>query len=52
METVYNQEELQQYLQQNASITADHPILIDAYLEGRECEVDAICDERTSLSLE
>lgn len=49
METVYNQEELQQYLQQNASITADHPILIDAYLEGRECEVDAICDGKDVL---
>ena len=44
MEIVYNQDELLQYLQQNASVTADHPILIDAYLEGRECEVDAICD--------
>lgn len=44
MEIVYNQDELLQYLQENASVTADHPILIDAYLEGRECEVDAICD--------
>lgn len=44
MEIVYNEEELKQYLQQNASVTADHPILIDAYLEGRECETDAICD--------
>lgn len=44
MEIVYNQDELQNYLQQNATVTAEHPILIDAYLEGRECEVDAICD--------
>ncbi|WP_076460418.1 carbamoyl-phosphate synthase large subunit [Limosilactobacillus caccae] len=44
MEIVYNQDELGQYLKQNATVTADHPILIDAYLEGKECEVDAICD--------
>lgn len=49
MEIVYNQDELQQYLQQNATVTADHPILIDAYLEGRECEVDAICDGKNVL---
>lgn len=23
----------------------DHPILIDKYLAGKECEVDAICDD-------
>ena len=44
MEIVYNEKELRQYLQENADVAADHPILIDAYLEGRECEVDAICD--------
>ena len=44
MEIVYNEEELRQYLKENADVAADHPILIDAYLEGRECEVDAICD--------
>ena len=44
MEIVYNETELEQYLQDNANVAADHPILIDAYLEGRECEVDAICD--------
>lgn len=49
METVYNQAELQRYLQQNASVTAEHPILIDAYLDGRECEVDAICDGQNVL---
>ena len=44
MEIVYNEAELEQYLKDNANIASDHPILIDAYLEGRECEVDAICD--------
>lgn len=44
MEIVYSQTELEQYLQTNAHATVDHPILVDAYLEGRECEVDAICD--------
>ncbi|WP_251546350.1 carbamoyl-phosphate synthase large subunit [Limosilactobacillus caecicola] len=49
MEIVYNETELEQYLQANANVTDEHPILIDAYLEGRECEVDAICDGHTVL---
>lgn len=49
MEVVYNVQELRQYLQQNASVTANHPLLIDAYLDGTECEVDAICDGQDVL---
>ncbi|WP_261622684.1 hypothetical protein, partial [Limosilactobacillus fermentum] len=36
------QAELEDYLNQNADVTGSHPILVDAYLEGAECEVDAI----------
>ncbi|MGJ3805243.1 carbamoyl-phosphate synthase large subunit, partial [Limosilactobacillus fermentum] len=50
MEIVYGQAELEDYLNQNADVTGSHPILVDAYLEGVECEVDAICDgERVLL---
>lgn len=50
MEIVYGQAELKDYLNQNADVTGSHPILVDAYLEGAECEVDAICDgERVLL---
>lgn len=44
MAIVNNEAELLAYLKDNATAAIDHPILIDAYLEGRECEVDAICD--------
>lgn len=44
MEIVNNQQELANYLKENTEVGLAHPILIDAYLEGRECEVDAICD--------
>lgn len=49
MEIVYNEDELRQYLKENADVASDHPILIDAYMEGRECEVDAICDGQDVL---
>lgn len=44
MEIVYNQEELEEYLDLNEPAAVDHPILVDSYLEGMEGEVDAICD--------
>lgn len=50
MEIVDNQAELEAYLDQNEAVTGSHPILVDSYLEGTECEVDAICDgERVLL---
>lgn len=27
----------------------EHPVLVDSYLLGQECEVDAICDGETVL---
>ncbi|MHC9536405.1 carbamoyl-phosphate synthase large subunit [Dellaglioa sp. BT-FLS60] len=44
MEIVQNQAELETYLINNVKVAPQHPILIDSYLEGIECEVDAICD--------
>ena len=44
MEIVYNRPELEDYLQNHVDIASSHPILVDDYLDGRECDVDAICD--------
>jgi carbamoyl-phosphate synthase large subunit len=44
MEVVYGPDDLQQYIRRHAHMTAEHPILVDKYLMGKEVEVDAICD--------
>ncbi|WP_281829744.1 MULTISPECIES: carbamoyl-phosphate synthase large subunit [Lactobacillus] len=49
MEIVYSKDELEEYLHDHVDIAADHPILVDDYLDGRECDVDAICDGKTVL---
>lgn len=49
MEIVYNKYELEEYLDDHVDIAQDHPILVDDYLDGRECDVDAISDGETVL---
>ncbi len=44
MEIVQNPSELARFVQQAADVSDGKPILIDKYLEGKEVEVDAICD--------
>ena len=44
MEIVQNATELIRYLTIAAEVGQGRPVLIDSYLEGKECEVDAICD--------
>ncbi|MDO8473345.1 MAG: carbamoyl-phosphate synthase large subunit, partial [Dehalococcoidia bacterium] len=47
MEIVHNESEIARYITQafeEGSKTSKHPVLIDKYLQGKECEVDAICD--------
>jgi carbamoyl-phosphate synthase large subunit len=44
MEIVQNASELIYYLTAAVDMSPDKPVLIDRYLEGKECEVDAICD--------
>ncbi len=44
MEIVYNESELKNYLSGAVRACPEHPVLVDRYLSGRECEVDAICD--------
>jgi carbamoyl-phosphate synthase large subunit len=44
MEIVNNATELIQYMKRAIELNTRHPVLIDKYLEGKEVEVDAICD--------
>jgi carbamoyl-phosphate synthase large subunit len=44
MEIVYNETELKNYLTYAVKAAPEHPVLVDRYVSGRECEVDAISD--------
>ena len=44
MEIVSSEEELLRYITYAVSVSPEHPILIDKYIRGLECEVDAISD--------
>ncbi|MCC7105326.1 MAG: carbamoyl-phosphate synthase large subunit [Chloroflexi bacterium] len=44
MEVVRTASDLVRYVTAASEISSRHPILIDRYLEGREVEVDAVCD--------
>ncbi|KRO18243.1 carbamoyl-phosphate synthase large subunit [Lacticaseibacillus saniviri] len=47
MEIVNSESELANYIDRAVSVSNDHPVLIDQYLVGNECEVDAISDGNT-----
>ena len=47
MEIVHNTQELKHYMHAAIKVSHDHPVLLDRYVTGRECEVDAICDGDT-----
>ena len=49
MEIVRNATELIRYLTIATEVTPEREVLVDHYMEGRECEVDAICDGETAL---
>ncbi|MBQ3270213.1 MAG: carbamoyl-phosphate synthase large subunit [Clostridia bacterium] len=46
MQIVGNEQQLRKYLRDAVAIDADKPVLVDHYIQGREVEVDAICDGR------
>ncbi len=46
MQIVANEEQLRHYLKTAVEIDVDKPVLVDKYIQGRELEVDAICDGR------
>lgn len=49
MEIVYNDDELRNYMTYAVKASAEHPVLVDHYLQGTEVEVDAICDGKEVL---
>ena len=44
MQIVGKDEDLRQYLKTAVEIDEDKPVLVDKYIQGREVEIDAICD--------
>ena len=46
MQIVANEEQLRHYLKTAVEIDTDKPVLVDKYIQGKEVEVDAICDGR------
>lgn len=49
MEIVHNQKDLKHYMHNAVQVSHRHPVLIDQYLVGKECEVDAISDGKDVL---
>ena len=49
MEIVENEDDLRSYMRTAVKASPDHPVLVDSYIIGRECEVDAISDGKGCL---
>ncbi|EKI4475368.1 carbamoyl-phosphate synthase large subunit [Staphylococcus pseudintermedius] len=49
MEIVYNDAELENYMNEAVKASPEHPVLVDRYLTGKEIEVDAISDGETVM---
>ena len=49
MQIAINDEDVEQYIGIINRIAQEHPILVDKYLQGKEIEVDAICDGQDIL---
>lgn len=46
MQIVANERQLRHYLRTAVEIDEDKPVLVDKYIQGKEVEIDAICDGR------
>lgn len=44
MEIVTNETSLEKYLKSAVEIDVDKPVLVDKYIQGKELEVDGVCD--------
>ncbi len=44
MQIAYSDQEMEEFMEIINRIAQDHPILVDKYLQGKEIEVDAVCD--------
>ena len=51
MQIVANEKQLRHYLKTAVEIDEDKPVLVDKYIQGKEVEVDAICDGHFSFSI-
>ncbi|WP_026485818.1 carbamoyl-phosphate synthase (glutamine-hydrolyzing) large subunit [Caldanaerobius polysaccharolyticus] len=49
MDVVRRKEELVSYVENAIKVSPDLPVLIDKYIEGKEVEVDAVCDGECTL---
>lgn len=46
MQIVSGEDEIRHYLKTAVEVDEDKPVLVDKYIQGKEVEVDAICDGR------
>lgn len=46
MQIVLDEKQLRHYLKNAVEIDQDKPVLVDKYIQGKEVEIDAICDGR------
>lgn len=46
MKIIHDEESLKEFMKEVFAFDDSHPVLIDQYIYGIECEVDAICDGR------
>ena len=44
MHIVYNEKDLKNKVAEAVAFDNEHPVLVDKYVSGQECEVDAVCD--------
>ncbi len=44
MQIVANEHQLRHYLKTAVEVDVDKPVLVDKYIQGKEVEVDAVCD--------
>ncbi|MBR9945303.1 carbamoyl-phosphate synthase large subunit [Clostridiaceae bacterium Marseille-Q4145] len=49
MQIAINDEDVEEFIGIINRIAQDHPILVDKYLQGKEIEVDAVCDGKDIL---
>lgn len=49
MKAVYNDKELISYMREAVTISPEYPVAVDQYIEGKEFEVDMICDKTDIL---
>ncbi len=49
MKVVYNDKELITYMREAVQISPEYPVAVDQYIEGKEFEVDMVCDKTDIL---